>query len=54
MVPLVTVLVAAAVLAFVFKSDANELLPELDNGIHYGRALALALAAYFFGAWRSV
>ena len=46
-VPLLTVLVAALVLAFVFKSDANELLPELDNGIHYGRALALALAAYF-------
>lgn len=46
-VPLVTVLVAAAVLAFVFKSEANELLPELDNGIHYGRAVALGLAAYF-------
>lgn len=46
-VPLVTVLIAASVLAFVFKSDANELLPELDNGIHYGRALALLLAAYF-------
>lgn len=47
MVPLVTVLVAAAVLAFVVKSDANELLPELDNGIHYGRAIALLMAAYF-------
>ncbi len=47
MVPLVTVLVAAAVLAFVVKTDANELLPELDNGLHYGRAFALLLAAYF-------
>jgi hypothetical protein len=46
-VPLVTVLVAASVLAFVFKSDANELLPELDHGIHYGRAIALVMAAYF-------
>ena len=45
--PLLALLFASAAIAFAFPTGVNELLPELDHSIHYGRALALVLAAYF-------
>lgn len=46
-VPLAALLLASAAIAFFLPTGVNELLPELDHSIHYGRALALVLAAYF-------
>lgn len=45
--PLAALLLAAAAIAFFLPTGVNELLPELDHSIHYGRAAALLMAAYF-------